>query len=407
MYCADRLPEHCAGLLRIAVSILLTCAALQHVHAAQVTFRWDYEASGAAGFVLYCGQSSSSYTTRVDAGNSDTHTLTGLLENRTYYCAVTAYDPGQVESGYSNQVSLFIPYAAPVTNFTMSPTSGVAPLTVAFDNTTIGHVTAWSWNFGDNTSSTAQSPTKLYSEPGTYTVKLTATGGGGSATKTATNAIQVTSPASVNGLVVAYGFEEGAGSSVSDASGRGNAGTIRDATWTAQGRFGGALSFNGTSSWVTVNDSASLDLSAAMTLEAWVYPTGAMSGWRDIIIKEQPGGAVYYLSASSNAGTPAAGVTTATADILYGPSMLPANTWTHLATTYDGAAQRLYVNGVQVASRNHSGAVKVSGSALRIGANNIWHEYFAGRIDEVRVYSRALSASEIQATMNSAVAPRD
>jgi hypothetical protein len=87
--------------------------------------------------------------------------------------------------------------------------------------------------------------------------------------------------------------------------------------------------------------------------------------------------------------------------------MLPANTWTHLATTYDGAAQRLYVNGVQVASRNHSGAVKVSGSALRIGANNIWHEYFAGRIDEVRVYSRALSASEIQATMNSAVAPRD
>jgi hypothetical protein len=107
-----RAPERCAGLLRILVSIVLTCVALQHVHAAQVIFRWDYDASGAAGFVLHCGLSSGSYVVHLDVGNTDTYTLNGLLENRTYYCAVTAYDPGKVESDYSNQISYIIPTGA-------------------------------------------------------------------------------------------------------------------------------------------------------------------------------------------------------------------------------------------------------------------------------------------------------
>src|SRR6476661_10277588 len=73
------------------------------------------------------------------------------------------------------------------------------------------------------------------------------------------------------GLVAAYGFDEGAGAAVSDASGTGNNGTASNTTWSA-GKFGSALSFNGTNSWVTVADSASLRLTTGMTLEAWVNP---------------------------------------------------------------------------------------------------------------------------------------
>src|SRR5262245_21265055 len=60
------------------------------------------------------------------------------------------------------------------------------------------------------------------------------------------------------GLVAAYAFNEGAGTSTADLSGSGNAGTIAGATWTTQGKFGNALSFNGTSARVTVADAPSL-----------------------------------------------------------------------------------------------------------------------------------------------------
>ena len=74
------------------------------------------------------------------------------------------------------------------------------------------------------------------------------------------------------GLVAAFGFEEGTGSTTADASGNGNTGTISGATWTTQGRFGQALSFNGSSSRVSVAAAASLNLGAAMTLEGWITP---------------------------------------------------------------------------------------------------------------------------------------
>jgi hypothetical protein len=74
-----------------------------------------------------------------------------------------------------------------------------------------------------------------------------------------------------------------------------------------------------------------------------------------------------------------------------------------LAATYDGATQRLYVNGALVASRAQTGLIKTSTSALRIGGDSVWGEYFGGKIDEVRVYNRALSQTEIQKDMTTAI----
>src|SRR6185295_11995350 len=82
------------------------------------------------------------------------------------------------------------------------------------------------------------------------------------------------------------------------------------------------------------------------------------------------------------------------------PSAIPLNTWTHLAQTYDGSTIRLYVNGTQVASAARTGALQTTTSPLWIGGNNPYGEYFQGRIDDARVYSRALSASEIVTDMS-------
>jgi glucose/arabinose dehydrogenase len=210
------------------------------------------------------------------------------------------------------------------------------------------------------------------------------------------------------GMVAAYGFNEGAGTTVADASGSGNTGSTSGATWSALGRFGGALSFNGTSSSVTVNDSASLDLTTGITIEAWVNPATLGSGsssWRTTVFKQATGGMAYAMYANNGTARPAGQVNMGGEQNAIGTTQLPLNTWSHLATTYDGAMLRLYVNGTQVGSKPQSGSVAVTNGQLKIGGNAIWGEYFSGLIDEVRIYNRALPAGELQADMNAPVAP--
>jgi glucose/arabinose dehydrogenase len=201
--------------------------------------------------------------------------------------------------------------------------------------------------------------------------------------------------AAPTGLVAAYGFNEGTGTTVADASGNGNTGTISGATWTASGKYGSALSFNGSGARVTVNDSASLHLTTGMTIEAWVYPTTTSGGWRDVVYKFND---VYYLDTlRQKAAFGGVGGT------IYAPSALQVNTWSHLAATYDGVTKRLYVNGVQVASQPQTGLIQTSTGALGIGGDAAYGQYWAGRIDEVRIYNRPLSASEIQSDMSTPV----
>ncbi len=463
-----------------------------YAQAGQVTLAWDGSASsGVAGYEINYGQTSGSYATQVDVGNQTSYTVTGLNDGATYYFAAKGYNSGKTTwSGFSNQVSATIPAppTVPTAGFNANPTSGTAPLTVTFTDTSTGNITTWSWNFGDGTTSTAKNAAKTYTNPGSYTVGLTVTGPAGSNTASRTISVATaapvanftatpvsgTAPLAVNftdgssgtvsgyswsfgdgstssaqnpaytyttagtytvsltttgpggtntktqngyitvssatggggsnaGLVGAYHFEEASGTTVVDASGKGNKGTISGATPITQGRFGKALSFDGVNDWVTINDAASLDLTTGMTLEAWVYPTVSMKDWVDVVIKEATNAAAYYLVANSDTSRPATGVSIGGEQQLHGGSWLLANQWTHLAATYDGTSQRLYVNGTEVASRAQSGSIAVSNGVLRIGGNSIWGEFFKGRLDEIRVYNRALSTAEINGDRNTPI----
>ena len=208
-------------------------------------------------------------------------------------------------------------------------------------------------------------------------------------------------------LVAAYNCNESSGSVLHDVTANHLDGTLSNQTWTTSGKFGGALTF-GSSGYVTVPDSPALELTSGMTLEAWVYPTKVKkSSYASVLMKERPGELAYSLYAQSATNNPefdySSGTGSAVEHNLAGGRQVAVNAWTHLAATYDGATMRLYINGSPIASRADAVAAAPSTGALRIGGDSVWGEYFTGRIDEIRIYKRALSASEITADMNTAL----
>jgi hypothetical protein len=204
------------------------------------------------------------------------------------------------------------------------------------------------------------------------------------------------------GLVAAYAFDAGAGASARDASGHGRAATVSGSAWTRAGKNGGALTFDGVDDLVTVADAAPLDLSTGMTIEAWVRPTELGSMWRTVVIKEQPRQLVYALYAHAETA-PSGHVFVGGDKDARGRGALRVNAWTHLAATFDGSSLRLYVNGVAAARRTVAGRMPASTAPLRIGGSTVWKEWFAGSIDDVRIYRRALTAREIRADMRTPV----
>jgi uncharacterized repeat protein (TIGR01451 family) len=117
-------------------------------------------------------------------------TYSGILSNTavvTLTEAVTDFIPSDNQAG-PVEVAVYAPVVA---NFTGWPTSGVAPLTVVFTNTSSGDYTTSLWDFGDGITSTLESPTHTYTAAGVYTVTLTVSGPGGSDTEAKAEYISV------------------------------------------------------------------------------------------------------------------------------------------------------------------------------------------------------------------------
>jgi hypothetical protein len=108
----------------------------------------------------------------------------------------------------------------------------------------------------------------------------------------------------------------------------------------------------------------------------------------------------YALYAGTNTGRPTGQAYVGGERDARGSAALPTATWSHLAVTYDGTTVRLFVNGVQTGSAAGGGAMAVSSRPLKLGGNAVFSdEWYAGLLDDVRIYNRTLSASEIQGDM--------
>jgi hypothetical protein len=275
-----------------------------------------------------------------------------------------------------------------------SSTSSPAPSTTSTSRTTTSS-TSSSTSTSSTTTSTAAPTTSSSTSTSTSSSSTTPPPPSTSTTATPTSSTSTSTAGVPAGLVAAYGFEETTGA-VLDSSGNNFTGTITGATRSATGQFGRSMSFDGTGDWVAVPDAAALDLTAGLTLEAWVNPTN-VGYYRTIIAKTTNGLPVnYYLSLSN--GTLTFGFFNG-AWREHRASVGPAlNVWSHVAATFNDAANQvvLYLNGTAVLTSAETTSLTVNADQLRIGIG-FPDEAFAGRIDEVRVYNRALTAAEVAA----------
>ena len=272
------------------------------------------------------------------------------------------------------------------TSSSTSSSSAPVPSTTSTSRTTTTTSSTSTTTSSTSSSSTSTSTSSSSTSPPPPSTSTTATPT--SSTSTSTAAV----PA---GLVAAYGFEETTGA-VLDSSGSGFTGTISGATRSTTGQFGRSISFDGVNDWISVPDAAALDLTTGLTLEAWVNPTN-VGYYRTIIAKTTNGLPVnYYLSISN--GTLTFGFFNG-AWREHRASVGPAlNAWSHVAATFNDAANQvvLYLNGTAVLTSAETTSLTTNADQLRIGVG-FPDEAFAGRIDEVRVYNRALSAAEVAA----------
>ncbi len=373
---------------------------------------WDASTDNVrvAGYRLFRGGVEAGTTT----GTS--FNFTGLACGTSYELAVEAYDgAGNVSARSTLTDTTNACDTTPPTVSVTQPTAGstlantVTLAANAADNESIASVRFTVDGSPVGTDVTSAPYTLLWDSRsvsnGLHQIRAVATDSSGNATTSSSVFVFVVNTGtSVQGLVAAYSFDEASGATANDDSGHANTGTFQGAGW-GVGRVGSAATFDGASSLVNVADSSSLDLTSAMTLEAWVLPATIGDPWQTVLFKEQPSNVVYSLYASSSGAVPASSVFVAGSENdVRGTASIPAGAWTHLASTYDGNVLRMYVNGTLSASEPMTGALTASSGMLRIGGNTIWPEWFKGRIDEVRIYSRTLSQGEIQNDMATPVA---
>jgi chitodextrinase len=204
------------------------------------------------------------------------------------------------------------------------------------------------------------------------------------------------------GLVAAYSFDEGSGTTLGDQSGNGNAGTVVGATWAA-GKYGSALSFNGTSSRVDLPALGTF-YKTGFTLEAWVNKTGTKNDVAIVGTWDWPQGGGPMLWVDHIAGHHYVTLNGGLSNYLDSGQTPATGQWQYLTATFDGSAARYYINGTQVASRTFTGNVGDSNS-WRIGSYGANPSgFFDGVIDDVRIYNRGLTAAETQSDMTQRVA---
>ena len=197
-----------------------------------------------------------------------------------------------------------------------------------------------------------------------------------------------------SGIRLNWSLNEGSGTVAGDSSGNGNNGTLFNGPVWSAGKVGGALSFDGVSSYVGLSNVAGLvPGNTPHTIAAWVKVNALPSNRAWILLLGNEGNGAHHWLINSAGGTQFG---------VWGGGQvnptLPVGTWVHVATTFDGTTLSGYVNGVLIGTS--AASFNLTGMPLSLAQQHLGENYFNGQLDEVRVYDYALSAAEVAALVS-------
>jgi hypothetical protein len=239
---------------------------------------------------------------------------------------------------------------------------------------------------------------------GTHTLLARARDAAGNVTTSSPITVTVANT-QTTGLVAGWSFDEASGTLATDSSGNNNTATLVNGVARGTGYHGGGLTFDGVNDYLTMPNSASLDISGTgLTLSMWINPQALAGGDSVVLGKswnatmsspyyqyglELAGGTVpvFYVGTTSGARSASMG------------NALALNQWSNLAVVFNGSQAQFYVNGALATTVSLSASITARGNPLRLGADANTQQFFKGSLDDVRIYARALTAAEIQADM--------
>jgi len=194
-------------------------------------------------------------------------------------------------------------------------------------------------------------------------------------------------------------LDAGSGSDIIDGSTYGNDGNILGTPIWVAGKYSNAVRLDG-STYISVPDDASLDFTDGITMAAWIK---AEEYRKQQIMRKKSGSTGYELTLSNNSNnTISVRLNGNETYRIYSTSVYPINgDWMHIAATYDGTEMKLYINAIEENSTtNVPGSIGTNSDPLGIGADDDGDDKFKGTLDDVYLYSTALSQTEIGQLMN-------
>ena len=385
----------------------------------QINLSWNASTDnvGVTGYRVFRDGGSTPIATVTTTSYSDS----GLTASTTYQYTVVAIDAAGNASGPSVAASATTPApdttlpTATITSPTgTSPLSGTVTITAtAADNVGVAGVVflvdGIALGNEDTTSPYSSTWDTTAAANGTHTLLARARDTAGNLGNSAPVTVTV-SNTQTSGLVAAYAFNETSGTTTADGSGHSLTGALVNGATFAAGRSGNALTLDGVNDYVDLGNPTALQLTGSMTISAWIYSSGFPADDAVIVSKRAGGESGFQLDTTVDTGTRTIGFkltnSSGAAMFRFGATTLQPNTWYYVTGVHDASAQTLhvYLNGVlddgvlqgtvTASQQNSTQSVNVG---QRPGVPGLFN--FKGLIDDVRIYSRALTQSEIQTDM--------
>jgi tetratricopeptide (TPR) repeat protein len=204
----------------------------------------------------------------------------------------------------------------------------------------------------------------------------------------------------VHRLVAWWKLDEGTGTVCSDSSGHGHTATVMGNLQWRAGRSGGALLFND-KDYVDCGNDRAFNLPHEITIACWIQTPGFTQEHQTLVAKGDSSWRLQRLDSTNRLAFHCDGLTTTSnyyaKDCVEGKTKVDDGQWHHVAAVYDGASLQLYLDGVLDNAEVATGTIAANEQPVFIGSNGApeFPKEWNGLIDEVRIYSRALSAVEI------------